>query len=126
MPGASRGSRREITNLSVVGWSMRVERAVTKGARASIDHLGSLQMSIRRREVQEQVAQRVRDALDGRSIRWLSEQSGVPRATLAWQLKKPRLTLTTILRISPILGVQPSELLPDPDEFEDEDEGSPR
>jgi len=68
----------------------------------------------------------VREALDGRSIRWLSEQSGVPRATLAWQLKKPRLTLTTILRISPSLGVQPSELLPDPVGLDDEEGGSPR
>lgn len=76
-------------------------------------------MSVRRREVQERVAQRVRDALDGRSLRWLSQQSGIPCSTLSWQLKKPRLTLTTILRIAPILGVHSSELIPDPAELDD-------
>lgn len=61
----------------------------------------------------EPVARRIEGALDGRSVRWLSEQSGIPYTTLNRRFLDGNFTLVELYKIAGVLDLAPAALVGD-------------
>lgn len=61
----------------------------------------------------ETVAHRVTQALDGRSVRWLSETTGIAYTTLTRRLKDGNFTAVELFRIADVLDLEPAVLVGD-------------
>lgn len=59
----------------------------------------------------ETVAQRVTEALDGRSVRWLSEETGIAYTTLNRRFKDGSFTVPELFKIATTVAVSPAHLI---------------
>jgi len=59
----------------------------------------------------ETVAQRVTEALDGRSVRWLSEETGIAYTTLNRRFKDGSFTVPELFKIAATVAVSPAHLV---------------
>lgn len=59
----------------------------------------------------ETVAQRVTEALDGRSVRWLSEETGIAYTTLNRRFKDGNFTAAEMFQVASVLEINPASLV---------------
>lgn len=61
----------------------------------------------------ETVAHRVNEALDGRSVRWLSEVTGIAYTTLTRRFKDGNFTAAELFKVADALDLEPASLVRD-------------
>ena len=65
------------------------------------------------RRIHAHIKSRIEAALCGRSVQWLTEESGVPQSTLAGQMASPKFSLDVLLKVAAALEEDITYFLPD-------------